>query len=712
MEEVFKDAQWIQASEDCESPQFITTFDVTDSKTGHIAICGLGYFELYINGEKVGDDLLVPAWSQYESLKGRRMIYPIYDTLDTRTYYLTYDVTKYLQQGSNQLGIWLGNGWYNQREKKQEGDFDYGTPKLCFTLEWKDISGKPHTVYSNLQMKWKPSGIIFNNIYFGETQDFTRWDDNWATSRIKGAEWKAVTQATAPTGILQKQECPTDKEIRKIMPTIVYQQEGRTIYDCGENITGYAVVKTLARVGAAIEILYSEMYDEEQNKLDFVSAGGDKQIQKNKYICSDTARLASPKFTWQGFRFFEVRASEPVEVAYVQVVHGDVGVTSSFKSSDNTLNWIYESYLRTQLGNIHSGVLSDCPHRERLGYTGDGQITSEAAMLCLDSRELFTKWMTDVVDSQDKQTGHVQHTAPFYGGGGGPGGWGSAIFVVPWNYYQYFGDSLLLSKYFDNILLWLDYMESRTENHLVTHEEKDGWCLGDWCAPDLQLEPAFVNSYYYIKGMQTVLQAAEVINRKPPVHIKERLNVTIQAFIKAFYDEESHSFCSGVNGADAFGLDIGLGTETTVQNLVGHYTGRDSFDTGIFGTYLVIKQLFERGYANLAYEMLTCTGEFSYNRMQREGATTIWETWQGGEHSRNHPMFGSIVGFFFLHILGIKQKAGSVGFKNISIDPAKIDALDWAQGSIQTPAGEIWVEVKKDIKGNMVYSYTQKASGF
>ncbi len=686
----FEDAQWI-AAQGSESPQFRGIFSVNEPSSATIRICGLGFFELWINGQKVSDDLLVLAWSDYAPRSLRNLTYPINDRFSHRTYYLEYDLLPYLRSGENVLGAWLGNGWYNQNRRTAEGILDYGKPTLCFSVKWQEADGSTLSFASGEHMLWRQSEIIENNIYMGEVHDLSLHNPNWCTIDGHSLPWQPVQIVDPPQTNFQPQDCPPDRVIRTISPTLIFEDETRQIYDCRENISGWAVLDLPANPGAEVTVRYSEEYDERNHALDFESAGGSGQVQTNRYIASDAPTLVHPRFGWHGFRYFQLEGI--AQVREVQVVHSDHSVTSRFASSNPTLNWLYEAYLRSQLTNIHCGVPSDCPHRERLGYTGDGQLTAQAAMLCLDVRSLYIKWMRDIADGQDPTTGHVQHTAPFYGGGGGPGGWGSAIWIIPWQFYMHYGDDSLLREYLPAILKWLDYMESRSEEGLVVREEEGGWCLGEWCAPNQTIPEPYVNTYYYIKGLETTLQIGRILNR--PVDDErqdQRIERARTAITSAYHDPDSGSFCAGANGADAFALDIGLGDERTKTNLITRYRTLQTFDTGMFGTDLVIDQLFRLGEGDLAFSLLTNDSPTSFERMRRMGATTIWETWDASV-SHNHPMFGGVVRNLFTHILGIRQAPGTAGFSNVTIKPMPIAGLEWVKGSIATPQGTLSVEI-------------------
>ena len=230
--------------------------------------------------------------------------------------------------------------------------------------------------------------------------------------------------------------------------------------------------------------------------------------QKLEYIVGYAKKELRPYFTWQAFRYFEVWGD--VDVVDCRVVHTDVAVTSRFESSSEVLNWLNDAYIRTQLCNMHMGIPSDCPHAERKGYTGDGQLTCEAAMVMLDSRKFYEKWIADVADCQDRITGHVQYTAPYNNAGGGPGGWGCAIVVVPYMYYKQYGDKEMLRNLYDPMLKYLGYLKDHSENNLVVSDRKNGWCLGDWCTAEKTTIPEpFVNTYFFVKSIDYILKTLE-----------------------------------------------------------------------------------------------------------------------------------------------------------------------------------------------------------
>lgn len=268
---------------------------------------------------------------------------------------------------------------------------------------------------------------------------------------------------------------------------------------------------------------------------------------------------------------------------------------------------------------MHCGVITDCPHRERIGYTGDAQNTAESAMLTLSCKDIYEKYIRDIADTQDKNTGHIQHTAPFFGG---------------------------------------------------------GWCLGEWATPEKPVIPAeFVNTYFLIKSLQLLKEIAAIIGENSDL-FSEIEEICKKAMYTAFYDTEFHSFCKGVNGADAFAADIGIADTKCINGLNIKYSTQ-KLDTRIFGTDILINTLFKNGFEDTAFKLLTEEGKYTFSDHMNHGATTLWENWNGiGSH--NHHMHGAVTGCLFYHILGM-----NIGKKTI-IEPKIPKKLNSAEGSVKT----------------------------
>ncbi len=694
--EMFKNAKWVSPCEDCASPYIRKTFTLKETKNAKIRICGLGFFELYINGRKVSDDLLVPAYTQYEK-RNMKPQYDLKDKLGSHTYVLEYSAEEYLNKGENALAVRLGNGWYD----RGESILTYGKKKLCFILTTEN-----ETVISDCDMLWKQSDITFSDIYEGERFDGNLTVEDFSEIGISEDGWLNVTEVNAPDTPFEIQKAPADKVIRKIKPVLLKDNGKYSIYDVSEGVSGFAPVKCLED-GAEITVRYADKLTE-NGELDFFPTGG--KIQQEIFKNTKAGNVYEPHFCWHGFRYIEV--SDNAEPVTVKVVHSDCPVTSDFSCDNEVLNWIYKAYIRTQLDNMHCGVPSDCPHIERHGYTGDGSLCCTAVMMMLDSKEFYRKWMKDIADCQESDTGHVQHTAPFVGGGGGPAAWGGAIVIVPYTFYKMYGEKEILKEYFPNMLKYVEYMESRSENGLVYREEND-WCLGDWCAPTeylvpekhyksrLQIPETYVNTALFVKQLMMIKEIADVLGENDDTaHLDELICKMKRAIEIAYYSPMTKDFCGNVQGANGFACDIGLGGTDTIKSTCEKYKLRGMLDTGILATDVIPRILFNNGYEQTAFDLLSSKGDISFGYMMEHGATTLWEDWHP-ERSLNHPMFGAATRYLFEYILGIRQRSYSKAYENVDIEPKIVNGLNEAEGYITTEKGVFGVSYeksKKDIK--------------
>lgn len=683
MNQSLSDAQWIAPNQPAPCPIITRHFDSSCMREGTLHITGLGFFEAYFNGQKLDDCFFQPVVSDYEPRSFEKIKYPCKDKFSHRVYYKSYPVT--LREGENELVVHLGGGWYTQSERIAEGEMQYGASVKCrYVLE-----GEQFCVVSDGSETWQDSDIVFSNLFLGERHDPTaikRSGPVVVLPDAEGVNW--CEQIGAP-----------DRLIRTIQPALLGERDGRKVYDAGENISGIVRVKTKEGFIGEVTLRFAEECDAD-GALDFASTGarylcrsGVHQIMTDTFVADGKARVFAPKFTWHTFRYFDmVGECEQVEVL---VIHADAAVTSSFSSDNEALNFLYDAFIRTQLNNMHGSIPSDCPHRERLGYTGDGQIAAPSAMLLMDSREFYRKWIYDILDCQGVNTGHVQHTAPFQGGGGGPGGWGCAIVLVPYAYWKQWGDKSLLRECFRPMQKWIAYLKAHMTDGLVTSEEEGGWCLGDWCTlePTTLPEP-FVNTFYFIKSVETVAQICEILQEEEEMEYFRQLGAASRvALVKAYYDSETGHFCKGQQGADAFAAALGL---QDVGVVAAHYEKLRHFDTGFLGTDVLCELLCEHGYVDTMVTCLSSEEMGSFLYMKRHGATTLWERWDGRE-SHCHPMFGAAVRQLFHGILGIQRPfMGRIG---TSLDPHLPKTMNWAEGSIRTPDGEISVRLERQADG-------------
>lgn len=701
--DIFNNCKWLTFPDtDCNLTR--TSFEADNIIKATLEITALGYFEAYLNGSALSDDKYIPPMSEYEKRDLTKINMPIYDEFSYTIYYTVYDITDKLINGTNILATHIGAGWYGQHKSLNEGMSKWGDNLLVFRITLTDRNGKEHFICSTENnTKWTKSFILESSLYFGEYHDMRQYSEKWNTSGYDDSRWNSPAVRTAPEAELLPINFPADKTVKKLNAKKIYSFGDTAIYDIGELASGYAVIRfnDKAWTNDTATVRYADELNED-GSLQFHYCGGTFRMQKDHFICDNSVKdfCLYPHFTWHAARYIEITGN--ADFISFEVVHTDLEQISSFSSDDDTLNWIFDAYVRTQKANVHGCVPSDCPHRERLGYTGDGQLTAPAVMSVFDGRLMYKKWIRDIMDGQDKKGGHVQHTAPFYGGGGGPGGWGGAICIVPYTYYKYYDDLSILKETYPAMKAYIKYMLDHSENDIVVREEPGGWCLGDWCPlhNEIKIPESFVNTYFLVKCAEITADTAKLLGKDAEASYYDNISENIKcSMILHFYDESTGSFCNGEQGADAFALDIKIGNIKTLHNLLEKYSSLKTFDTGIFGTYLLIKVLFEKNYASLAYDLLTNKEITSFYNMKKQGATTLWENWDGCD-SRCHPMFGAIVEFFFSGILGIKML--KPGFKEISIDPANIPQLKEIKGTLGTVNGPITVNITTDENGQKI----------
>ncbi|MDD6062763.1 MAG: family 78 glycoside hydrolase catalytic domain [Oscillospiraceae bacterium] len=677
--EMFKNALWVQASHDCVSPTFRGTFRTRKGETAQITVCGLGFFALYINGEPVTEDRFVPANSHYHPYADCFCAREFGEEMACRIYCMQYDLTPYLADGENVLTAEVGPGWY----------FRYGSCKLCYRIRFAD-----RDVVSDLSLRWREGPLDEFALTHGEKFDYTKYNynDGFMMPDYDAGGWKCVSQAETPDSRFFVQDCPADRVIRTIVPQKIAESADTVFYDLGENVTGWPVVHCAQR--REITVAAGEVFDPETVSLPEKWA----HRQVTSYKCDGTEREYHPQFTWTAGRYYAV--SRGAEFVRFEVIHADTPHRSAFSCSDETLNWLYDAYIRTQLCNMHAGIPSDCPHLERRGYTGDGQLTCETAMLTLSCREFYRKWMRDISDCQDRKSGHVQYTAPYVQSGGGPGGWGCAIVEVPYVYYRTYGDPEPLYLYFPQMLRYFDYLNAHSEKDLVVSDQPGQWCLGEWCTPgkktlDLDIPNPFVNNYFFVKSLDRAMEIARVIGEQSHIPALQAMRQRkADALVQNYFDPETGDFAGDRHGANAFAADIGLGDERTVRRLAEHVDDLQGVNVGIFGIDIVPRVLFERGYAAQALRMLTFQKQPSFGYMKACGATTLWEEWDD-PRSMSHPMYGAPIRYLFYYILGIRQTADACGYKKIVIDPADLPQISFARGQIETANGVIAVEIDR-----------------
>lgn len=684
--EMFSAAEWLGAEKYDDNKLFIIRgkFNLNKANKATLRVLGLGFFHCYINGERVGDDLFLPLSTDFEERKN----YPVGEIISGhRIYVPEYDITSMVKDGENVIAIHFGGGWYTYGERNK-----YGDAKAIWRIFGEDDSGEFDFV-SSVSDKIGESFVYDYDFTEGETHNYLSENINAVSADFDDSGWaNAVPAKPLETDYLFS-DCPADIVSEILNVTEINKGDGFTVYDCGKNISGYPVLNLSGNKGEKITVVLSEEINSDNNLAhEFV------QGQKIEFICDGAERMVRPLFTWLAFRYFAVYGNAVPEC--VEVVHSDVKAISSFESDNELLNWIHDTYVNTQLTNMHAGIPSDCPHLERRGYTGDGQLACHAAMNILDAESFYRKWIKDIRDCQDKLTGHIQYTAPYLHSGGGPGGWGSAIVEVPYQFYMHYGDSSVLEDCYPNMLRYFDYLEAHSVSDLVVSDKEGEWCLGDWCTPKSVILPApFVNNYFYIKALNRCIEIAKIIGKTEDIPMfEQRIRLRKEAIMAAYFNKWDGNFLGGQQGANAFAVDLGLGDERTYTNTVENYSKFTGYDTGIFGTDILTRVLFERGDGQLAVNLLLSESRHSFAEMRRLGATTFWEYWPGSlcDRSHNHPMFGAVTAYLYDYLLGIRAKSGSAGYAEIIISPVIVDGINKLEGHRTLKSGVVSVAYKKN----------------
>ncbi len=695
--------KWITCDAGISSPLFRKEFYVDKIPEYAVAnVCGLGFFELYINGKKVSDDIMQPVRSDYDAIVYSNLPNEFSAVTRKSTYYLSYEVSKYLAKGQNTIVIWLGNGWYRENARLNiRGDFNYGNQlKAFFRLSAENIS-----VEADDTWEYCESPILHNNLFSGEIYDANKFNPAFFESGYRGGNF--AEEISAPEASLISQMCPGERAIRRVKPKRVRDD----IYDAGEVVSGFASIKLKGKKGERVEILYAEDFDGES--LDYTSTVGyvedDKnQIQKDIYIL-DAAGVQeyTPRFVWHTYRYIYIKHSENVEISEVvsSFVCTDMKEKVRFDCSSTTLNKIYKMYQNTALSNMHGCTPLDCPHRERLPYTGDGQLSSNAGMYNFDAYEVYKKWIRDINDSQDMQTGFVPYTAPYSGGCGGHA-WGSAVVTVPWYFYNQYGDEAFLSESLTYIRRWILYLKGHKDDKgLISRHIEGSWCLGDWVMPSkypwsdpkpeaIKIPHQLVNTAYYIYCIDILLKVCKVLGIETEPWLMQERSESLSA-LKRDYVYENGVF--GEQDADVYllfsGAVEGKMAQSAILRLEEKIKNRGyTFNSGMVGLEMLFKVLDKAGRNDIVVRMMTSEEYPSFGNMLKNGATTLWETWEG-TGARSHTAFTSIGAWYIYGLSGIKPHGG---YKRFTVKPFFVRELDYLKTELETEYGKIIVDWKRD----------------
>lgn len=704
-------ASWITAIDSSVSaPLFRKKFEAEKPvKEAFLYITAAGFYEAYLNGKKVGDHVLDPGITDYRK----------------RVLYATYDVTKDLDNGSNILGVTLGNGAYHLKKTKgrysySDGGLNLGTPRFLAQLNITFKDGTKKIVVTDNSWKYASGPITFNNIYGGEDYDARLEKEGWALVKFDDSGWADAALAKKPAELIISQMFPSVKVTNTIHPiSRTNPQKGVYLFDMGQNFSGWWRVKVRGAEGLKIRIrgaetLNDSLYPKKLQIEDRLSLK--KSYQANlwtDYTLKGVGKeIYEPRFFYTGFRYVEVKTDHPDQLKYVdvegRVVRTALEDNGTFKTSDSLLNKIH----RATQWSIKSNTLSyptDCPQREKGAYTGDGQIIAEASMHDFHMAAFYTKWLNDMKDAQEPN-GRIPNTAPtLLGGYGGGIAWGSAYVLIPWWMYQYYNDTRILKEHYPTLKLFIEYLhtlaktDSNPEEPYIINNFGSFWyTLGEWCAPGKSDDPnhPMIHTFYYYKNCDIMSEIAEVLGENEDAVKYAALADTIKTELnKKFFNPETNLY-----GSDTTYQTYQLLALSSVIIPDGHRdkvlqtlkkdignTPQLNFNVGIIGAKYLWPVLNQNGMEDIAWSLATKTTFPSIGYWISKGATTLREQWDG-QNSQNHQMFGSIDEYFYKYLSGIQSPSDgktTKGYKHIHIQPYISEELAFAKASLNTVAGKV-----------------------
>ena len=653
-------------------------------REARVSICGLGYYELYLNGSKVGDHVLDPTVTQY----------------DRRVRYVTYDVTDLLEQGTNVVGVMLGNGWYNCHtpdvwhfDKASWRDY----PKVLCQLEATLGDGQQTILCSGPDWKVADGPIRFDGLRNGETYDARCERPGWSRPGFDDNDWQHAVVVAEPGGVLEPQVSPPCKVVETIAP--VSMQDIRpdvVVYDLGQNIAGWAQLRVNGPAGTEVTLRYAERLAEDgdidQGNIDRLIKEGD--CQTDRYILKGgEEEIWEPRFTYHGFQYVQVSGlpGEPVldnlRGRVVQTAFEQIG---TFECSNDVLNRLQQCTLWAYRSNF-VGIPTDCPHREKNGWTGDAQLAAETGLLNFDAAAAYLQWIETVVDTQ-RPSGQLPGIVPSagwgYNWGSGPA-WDSALLLIPWYIYLYTGDRTAIEQHYDSMKRYVDFCSRMATGHILS------FGLGDWCHVDSNRipPPALTSTGYYYCDVRLLATFAELADRSADhERYSDLANEIRAAFNRRFYQGDG-IYASGEQTALACAVYQELVEDTEREAVVAKLVAAVEAngcrpDFGILGAKYVPRVLAENGHVELAYRLITQPEYPGWVHWLQQGATTLWESWNGNS-SRNHIMFGDISAWMYQYLAGIAPDASSPGFKRVTIRPRPVSGLDWVRATHRSPHGPI-----------------------
>ena len=673
-----------------------------------IYVSGLGHYCLSVNGKNVSNDLFAPAWSDY----------------DKTVYYNTYSVDTLLTSGENAIGVLLGNGFYNAvGNRYRKLWITFGPPTLFLEMHISYTDGTKDIISSNEQWVYDLSPITFNDIYGGEDYDARLEQVDWNQSRFDDKHWKPVVVQQPPKGIKRAQQSMNVRCMERFNVVSATQIDTSIILDMGQNLSGFPFIKIKGKKGQTIRLMVGERLDEATGKVSQRQSGSPHLY--NYTLKGDGVEEWFPNFSYYGFRYVQIDGANmsltndynkihPIVVNEMNPIVVDVQShfirnavreNGSFESSNDLFNKTHK-LIKNAVKSNKQAVFTDCPHREKLGWLEQTHLNGPGLFYNWDLTQLFPKVMQDIRDTQ-QPNGLVPTTAPEYvvfdssleDFRDSPE-WGIASILVPWMYYQFYGDNSLIKNYFDVMKRYVDYLSSRADNFILSHGLGDWYDYGEHRAGFSKNSPVEVSAtahYYY--AAYWVAKAAQMMNQQADEKKYNELAKQIrEAFNLRFFNPETKQYANGSQFCNAIALFMNLVEPSEKQGVLENLKANirlfgNRLTTGDVGNRYLFQALALNGENELMYTMHNHYDVPGYGFQLQFGATTLTEQWDPRHGaSWNHFMMGQIDEWFFRSLAGIEPT--SPGFKTFTVSPQVVGNLTYVNTSHETIYGTIIVEWK------------------
>ena len=682
-------------------------------KRALVNICGLGEYELTLNGAKVGDDFLSPGWTKYNKTC-------LYDT---------HDITTKLKDGKNAVGIELGNGMYQVlgggRFTKFKGSFGPQKAIAQIRLEYND--GSVEFVGTDENWRVAPGPITFNSIYGGEDYDARLAQPGWNDTHFNDSKWSTAAVVSGPGGEPRGLSCaaPPLKFFETHKPVFSRVLEnGDIVFDLGQNAAHVPQISVSGPAGSKVRLMPSELVDSNGAVNQGSMGAGHRGAIWCEYTkATDGVETWAPKFFYAGCRYIQIHltpASTNGPLPKVESLVGIVVQSSSepvgeFECSNDLFNRTHKLVRWAERSNMVS-LMTDCPHRERLGWLEQDHLNGPALRYEFNLAQLFTKTVNDIADSQ-LTNGLVPTTAPEYAifrnkndpdhlrnAFGDSPEWSSSFLLVPWQQYEFDGDVNLFRIHYDEMKDYVSYLGSRADNCIVDYGLGDWYDIGPKGPGVSQLTPiALTATAFYFQDTKIMAQAASLLGKSEDAKSYSDLAEKIRdAFNEKFYNATNHYYATDSQCANAIPLVMGLcepkNRDAVVDAIVHDVRERgNALTAGDVGYRYLLRALADAGRSDVIFDINNQTNKPGYGMQLAEGKTSLTEAWDGGS-SQNHFMLGQIQEWFYHDLAGIQDAPDSPGFKRIVIAPQPVGDVTWVNASYNSIRGKIASNWQRDGK--------------